>query len=50
MQEIVWAIEATLASRRWHYTPELASLLSDEDAQELLEDANSTDELCVFCW
>merc|ERR1711971_608634 len=44
LREIVWAIEATLASRRWNYTPELASLLSDEDAQELLEEANSTDE------
>ena len=47
MQEIVWAFEATMASdsRRWDYTPQLASLLGDEDAQELLED---TDEWCVF--
>ena len=50
MQEIVWAFETTIASdsRRWDYTPQLASLLSDEDAQALLEDANSTDEWYVF--
>ena len=45
MQEIVFAIEMTMAGSRWRYTPELASLLGDEDAQELLED---TDEWCVF--
>ena len=50
MQDIVWAFETTMASdsRRWDYTPQLASLLSDEDAQALLEDPNSTDEWYVF--